>query len=96
MDPGSVWRAFLAAWPDGASQMGVVVTTMGEQIPFTAFVVSDNVVLFERPAPDTVGARKVILPYSKIDAIKITEPIDIDVFVSAGFARVKPKSTKKQ
>ena len=95
MDPGSIWRAFLASWPDGASQMGVVVTTSGEQIPFAAFMVSDNVVLLERPAPDTVGARKVVLPYAKIDAIKITEPIDSEVFVSAGFARVKAKSAKK-
>ncbi len=95
MDSGSIWRAFLASWPDGAAQMGVVVMTSGEQIPFSAFLISDNVVMLERPAPDTVGARKIVLPYSHIDAIKITEPIDNDVFVAAGFASVKPKSSRK-
>ena len=95
MDTGNIWRSFLAAWPQGATQTGVIVTNTGEQIQFCSFLMSENVVLLERPTPDTVGARKIIIPYSKIEAVKITEPLENDVFVAAGFAAVRSKSAKK-
>jgi hypothetical protein len=79
------WRKFFQNWPKGLPQRGVLVTSFGEQIVFVSFLVSDEVLLIERQAPDTVGGRKVILPYTKIDALKITDPVKTDVFTSAGF-----------
>ena len=90
---GTIWRNFLASWPAGLKQTGVMVTSTSEQVPFISFLMAEHVVMLERPAPDTVGARKVLMPYSKIDAIKITDPVGNDVFVNAGFIESVPKKS---
>ena len=46
---------------------------------------SEHVLLLNRRAPDAVGARRLIVPYSQIEAVKITESVDDAVFTSAGF-----------
>lgn len=92
MDLGTIWREFLQAWPSGLTQSGVMVMSGGEQIAFCSFLLSDQVVMLERNAPDTVGARMLVVPYAKIDAIKITEPVGSDVFREAGFREVRSGS----
>lgn len=42
--------------------------------------------LLDRQTPDAVGARKVILPYSQIVGLKITDPIGADAFREVGFS----------
>ena len=67
------------------ARRGVLVTTFGEQIPFAGFSTSDAFLLVERPAPDTVGTRMLVLPYEQIAALKITEVIKPKVLRAAGF-----------
>lgn len=87
MELAKFWRSFLAKWPANLEHRGVVVAC-GEQVSFVEFYVSDQAALFERLAPDSVGGRKLILPYQKIDTIKITESVDSSVFVASGFLPV--------
>ncbi len=82
---GLVWRKFFASWPPGLAHTGVIVGLNGDQTPFVSFLLSENVLLLERPAPDSVGGRKVLIPYSRIDSVKVVEPVSNDVFVHSGF-----------
>ena len=90
MDYALIWRNYFASWPKGLSQTGVLITA-SEQIPFISFLLSEHVLMLERPAPDTVGARKLVIPYCKIEAIKVTEPVGNEVFAEAGFVEVESK-----
>ena len=63
----------------------MLVTTYDEQIAFVGFMVGTDTILVERQTPDSVGARKIVIPFNKINAIKITDPISADVFQQAGF-----------
>jgi hypothetical protein len=92
-ETGTIWRKFFASWPAGLNQAGVIVASNSEQVPFIGFLMAEHVLMLERPAPDTVGARKVVMPYSKIHAIKITDPVGNDVFEKAGFIESKSKQS---
>jgi hypothetical protein len=85
VDVVRVWRDFFNRWPEGLPRQGVVVTSFGEQIVFVEFMVSESMLLVERRAPDTVGGRKVLLPFANIDAIKIIDPVSSRIFGAAGF-----------
>jgi len=91
MDPSTVWKDFLRNWPADVDRRGIVVTNYDDQIPFEGFMTSETMVLLERKAPDTVGARKVLLPFSSILAIKITDVIKAKSFQSAGFEDGRPR-----
>ena len=69
----------------------MLVTRGDEQIPFEGFLYSEQMVLLERRTPDTLGARKVLLPYSEIATLKIVEVVKEKPFVSAGFKGALPK-----
>ena len=84
MDLAQVWKSYMTNWPESLPRRGVVVTP-DEQIVFVAFLMSESVAMFERQAPDSVGGRKVIIPYSKISAIKVTDPVGDQPFLDAGF-----------
>ena len=47
--------------------------------------------LLERRAPDTVGARKVVLPYRDIAALKYIDVIKGKAFEAAGFKGILPQ-----
>ena len=64
-DVAETWRNCFRQWPSDLERRGVLVTSFGEQIVFDAFATSDDMLLLERKAPDTVGARTVILPLPK-------------------------------
>jgi hypothetical protein len=49
------------------------------------FLVSGDVLLLERDKPDTVGARKVLISYEAVSAVKITNPIELARFQVMGF-----------
>jgi hypothetical protein len=95
---GSIaWRQFFQHWPPGVPYKGVVVTNQAEQIPFEGFFCTDALLLLDRPTPDTVGARRVILPYENIDAVKITAVTEQNAFESLGFAPpAKPEKPKPE
>jgi hypothetical protein len=79
------WRNPFQHWPGSLPKQGLLVTNFGEQIAFTNFLVSGTAVLVERDKPDTIGARKVVLDYGAISAVKLTDPGDIARFQVLGF-----------
>ena len=81
----SYWKSFFDNWPDTIEHRGVILTTLGEQIPFNGFMTSDAFVVFSRNTPDAIGARTVILPYEKLGALKMTDIIKSPEYRKAGF-----------
>ncbi len=93
MDVSNFWRSFFVKWPVSLPQKGVAVTNYGEQVLFVAFLVSEQAVLLDRLAPDSVGGRKLILPYQNIETIKIVDPVSSDLFQAAGFLPIAGQAT---
>ncbi len=85
MDPATLWREFFVKWPKELARQGVLVTNFDEQIPFVGFMTSDAMLLLERRAPDTVGARKVIVSYTSISALKLVNVVRAKTMQAAGF-----------
>lgn len=73
MEVKHYWTDFFENWPSKMPHRGVVVTSFGDQILFNGFLIGADLLLIERQAPDTVGARQVIIPYENIQAVKIVE-----------------------
>lgn len=92
MDNAQAWRGFFVEWPRDLPRRGVVVTSFNEQIVFGNFLTTDSLLLVERQTPDSVGGRRVIIPYGNILALKLVDPVKTHVFTSAGFqdAAAKP------
>ena len=84
-DSSTAWKQFFLRWPADMAHTGALVTSWGEQIAFREFMLTDALLLLERRTPDSIGTRQVILPYYRIDAVKITDPVDIVVFAQMGF-----------
>ena len=85
MERATVWKNLFKNWPKSLPRKGVLVTEGGEQTPFQQFMTSDDVVLVQRRAPDTVGAREVIVPFSEIMLVKMTEVVKPAAYREAGF-----------
>lgn len=81
----NVWRELFAKWPSGFKRKGVAIATFGEAVQFCDFVLNGDVVVLERPTPDTVGARRVVLPFALIEAVKYIEPLKTQQFLENGF-----------
>lgn len=79
------WRGLFQHWPASVPKQGTLVTNFGEQIPFVNFLVSGTAVLVERDKPDTLGARKLVIDYGAISALKLTDPSDIARYQILGF-----------
>jgi hypothetical protein len=90
-DVSQSWRECFQQWPDDLARRGVLVASFDEQIPFVNFFASDQMVLVERRAPDTVGARMVIVPYQSIAALKITDVVKAKAFSHLKFMGPQPK-----
>lgn len=81
----AAWRSLFENWPETIPREGIVVTRFQESIPFVSFLISGSIVLLERDRPDGSGARKVMLAYDSISALKITSPIEMARFQVMGF-----------
>jgi hypothetical protein len=86
LEAAESWRKCFTQWPPDVDRKGVLVTTFQEQIPFESFAASEDMLLIERRAPDTLGGRMVILSYHNIEALKIVDVVKMKVFQSLGFA----------
>lgn len=89
MNLGPIWKDYFTHWPTKVNPAGVLVTCYDEQIPFVNFMTSETLLLLERRAPDTSGARKVLIPYDNIVALKLVDVVNDSVFAGLGF---KPPS----
>jgi hypothetical protein len=91
MDPTSAWQECFRRWPTELERRGIVVTTFNEQIPFEGFAASERLLLLDRKIPDTMGARKILIPYGQILAVKITDVVKMKAFQTLGFDEVAAK-----
>ena len=89
MDRATVWKNLFTDWPETLPRKGVVVTVGNEAIPYHEFLVHSDVVLLQRRAPDTMGAREVIVPFGEISVVKMTEVVRPATYREAGFAGAK-------
>jgi len=85
VESGQVWQAIFENWPESIPRKGLVVTSFQETIPFVDFLVSGGILMVERDKPDTYGARKVMIAYEAISAVKITDPMELARFRVMGF-----------
>jgi hypothetical protein len=85
------WREFFVQWPADLHRRGILVTSFGDQIPFSAFWSSSSLLLLERQTPDSQGSRTIILPFSQITAVKIVDVVKAKSFQSLGFEGPLPK-----
>ena len=85
MNTGEYWRSLFENWPSTVARRGLVITTFNESIPFVNYLISGGIVLLDRDKPDSLGARKVMLAYDAIAAIKITDVVELANFQALGF-----------
>ncbi|MFV2065488.1 MAG: hypothetical protein ACC645_00800 [Pirellulales bacterium] len=85
MDRSDAWRGYFEQWPADVRRRGVLVTLFGEQIPFAEFKTHPALLLLERAAPDTAGARMVIVSYEQVAAVKIIDPLTSAATETLGF-----------
>ncbi len=85
METSEAWRSLFENWPESSPREGLLVTTFNEHIPFTDFLVSGGVLLVDRDKPDTYGARKVLVSYAAIQAVKLTSVLELGRFQVMGF-----------
>ncbi len=81
----TTWKTCFTSWPEKVARCGVLVTVLGNEIPFSNFWTSDGMLLLERTIPDTSGARKFLVPYSQISLVKLTEVVKPQALKSLGF-----------
>lgn len=85
MDRAESWRTLFESWPETIPREGILVTSFQEQIAFINFLISEGILIVERDRPDSQGARKVMVPYDVISAVKITNPMELARFQVMGF-----------
>ena len=85
METTAAWKAMFEAWPDAIERKGMVVTSLGEAIPFQAFMISGGLLLLERDSPDQFGTRKVILAYDQICSVRLPTTMALARFQVMGF-----------
>ncbi len=85
MELQHAWKELLESWPADMPRRGVLVTNFNEQILFSGFLTAEAFVLVDRNAPDTMGARKLIVPYNQIAAIKIVDVVKSKSLAQMGF-----------
>ena len=79
------WRSLFENWPESIPRSGLAVTTFQETIPFVNFLISGGIVLLDRDKPDSHGARKVMVAYDAICAVKIASVMELARFQVMGF-----------
>lgn len=85
MNANDSWRSIFENWPQSLPKEGLIVTTFQEQIPFSNFLISGGVLLVERDKPDSLGARKVMISYDAISAVKFTNVLELARYQALGF-----------
>jgi len=85
MTTGEYWRAMFENWPSSVPRRGLLITMFGESIPFVSYMMSGGILLLERDKPDSLNARKVMIAYDAIAAIKITDVVELANFQALGF-----------
>lgn len=85
MDIASAWQQLFENWPANLPRQGIIVTTFQENIGFVNFRTSMGLLAIERDRPDSIGARKVIISFAAISAVKMTDTADFTEVRHLGF-----------
>ncbi len=85
MTTGEYWRSLFENWPNSVPRRGLLVTTFNESVPFVNYLISGGILLLDRDKPDTTGARKVMVAYDAIAAVKIIDVVELANFQALGF-----------
>ena len=85
MNTGEYWKSLFENWPSSVPRRGLLITTFNDSVAFVNYMMSGGILLLERDRPDTVGARKVMIAYDAISAVKITDVVDLAKFEELGF-----------
>lgn len=85
MNSADGWRNLFENWPAAIPRAGMIVTSFGESVPFRDFMISGSILLVDRDVPDSYGARKVMLTYDSIAAVKLTSTLELARFQVMGF-----------
>ena len=86
------WRDTFTNWPAGIPKRGVLISTLNEQIPFKSIFVKNNMLLLERANPDPIGTRFVLMEFSAIHLLKITDPLTEAAIVASGYVGQSAKA----
>lgn len=81
------WRELFSNWPEQRPRRGLIITAWLEHIPFEDYLISEAVLFLSRSQPDGLNARKVMIPFEQIVAVKFPDVFELDAFASAGFGR---------
>jgi len=76
MDTSTAWQQLFEQWPSSRPRIGIVIAEAQEPIAFTNFLAGSGILALERERPDTQGARKVLLAFSAITAVKFIDTTD--------------------
>ncbi|HEV3341521.1 MAG TPA: hypothetical protein VG125_14230 [Pirellulales bacterium] len=85
MASGSTWQQYFQNWPPDVPPRGILVTRSNDQVPFDGFLTSDTMLLLQRKTPDNVGARKVLMAYDEVVAVKFIDVVRGKAFETVGF-----------
>jgi len=85
MGSGEHWHNLFENWPEAIPRQGILLTTFGENISFASYMLAGGLLLLERDQPDALGARKLIISFDVIAAVKLTTPIEMSRFQVMGF-----------
>ncbi|MBL8816707.1 MAG: hypothetical protein JNL58_11805 [Planctomyces sp.] len=81
-------KRIFAEWPVSIPRTGLIVTSFSETIPFCNYMLCGDLILLERKTPDASGARRVIIGFDAIQAVKILDAIELARFTAMGFQAV--------
>lgn len=79
------WRVLFENWPTTFPRTGVLITSFGESVPFNDFRVNEGILLVQRERPDTIGARKMMLSFTAIVALKLVRVEELEFYDAMGF-----------
>ena len=93
-DASAQWRNLFQNWPESMPKHGLLITTFNEGISFVNFLVSPGILIMERDRPDSSNSRKVMISFSAISALKLSDPGDLNRYQVMGFQLVQKGAAK--
>jgi ABC-type polysaccharide transport system permease subunit len=85
VDGDNSWREMFENWPQTFPKVGVLIPSFGEPVAFNDFRVNEGILLVQRERPDTIGARKLMVSFTAILALKIVDVEPLDHYEVMGF-----------
>jgi hypothetical protein len=85
MDSAHYWQNVFLNWPSELPKSGILVTSFQETFGFRDFQVLGGLLFLERDRPDSLGARKVLMSFEGISALKLADVRDLAAYGEMGF-----------